>query len=210
MRSIILSVSIFAALCGLFLAAAVLAKNEGFMLAVVLLLMLVVTGRLRSRYGTLLGVIAAPVVAFVAWRSWLLANHVHVPDRDYRLQDVFHPGYLGDRIGRLGTALRSLPHYLFDPGNLLLAVPLVLALVVVLLVAGAARRLALFSSGTLVLAFLGYAVIYWIGIPEIHFYLDSSAVRLMTDIGVAAAVLFPLLLAEALAVTRREEPPPRG
>jgi len=39
---------------------------------------------------------------------------------------------------------------------------------------------------------------------SIHFYLDSTDIRLMTDVALPAAVLFPLLLTEALAAARRE------
>jgi hypothetical protein len=193
-----------AALCGLFLAAAVLTKNEGLMLAVALLVMLIATGRPRRSYITLAAVVVAPVLAFASWRIWLSANHVAVNDRDFRLQDVFHFGRLGDRADRLRIALGTLPRDLFDPENLLLAAPLALGLIAILLVARREQRLAVFSLGTLVLAFFGYAVIYWIGIPEIHFYLDSSGIRLMTDVGLTAAVLFPLLLTEVLAAARRE------
>ena len=63
------------------------------------------------------------------------------------------------------------------------------------------RRLGIFAGGTILIAYLGYLAIYWIGLPEIHFYLDSSALRIVTPLGVFAAALFPLLLAEAL--TRR-------
>jgi hypothetical protein len=193
-----------AALAAVFLAAAVLTKNEGLMLAVALLIMLVATSRPLRHLPSLAALVAAPALAFASWRIWLAANHVHVPDRDFRLEDVFRFGYLADRADRLRIALRSLPGTLFDPGNLLLCVPLTLALVAVLLVVRHRQRLAIFSLGTVVLAFFGYAVIYWIGIPDIHFYLDSSAIRLMTDVALTAGVLFPLLLSEALAALRRE------
>lgn len=186
-----------AALCGLFLAAGALTKNEGLMLAVALVLMLVLTGRLRRRWATLLGLAAAPFAALVPWKIWLSANHVHA-GADYRFRDVFDPGYLSDRLGRLSLAARSLPGYLFDPGALLLAVPLVLALGAVL-IAARRGRLAVFGVGTIVLAFAGYLAIYWIGRPEIHFYLDSSAGRVVVPIAVFATVLFPLMLSEALA-----------
>jgi hypothetical protein len=191
-----------AALCGLFLAAGVLTKNEGLMLAVALLVMLVATGRPLRNYRALAALVATPALAFASWRIWLSANDVHVVDRDFRLQDVFHFGYLGDRTDRLRIALGQMPRALFDPENLLLSVPLALGLIAILLVAGRGRRLALLSLGTIVLTFFGYALIYWIGIPDIHFYLDSTVIRLMTDVALPAAVLFPLLLAEALA--RRE------
>jgi hypothetical protein len=193
-----------AALCGLFLAAAVLTKNEGAMLAVALLVMLIATGRPRRRWRTLAALVAAPALAFVSWQIWLSANHVAVVDRDFKLQDVFHFGYLSDRTDRLRIALGAMPRTLFDPANLLLSVPLALALIALLLVTGRSHRLALFSLGTIVLSFFGYALIYWIGKPDIHFYLDSTAVRLMTDVALAGAVLFPLLLTEALAAATHD------
>jgi len=188
-----------AALCGLFLAAGALAKNEGLMLAVVLALMLVLTGGPRRRWATLLGLAAAPFAALGPWKIWLWVNHVHA-GADYKFHDLFDPGYLSDRIHRLALAARSLPRFLFDPGALLLAVPLALALGAVLVAARRGRRLAAFGVGTIALAFAGYLAIYWIGRPEIHFYLDSSAGRVVVPIGVFATVLFPLLLSEALAL----------
>jgi hypothetical protein len=174
------------------------------MLAVALLVMLIATGRPRRHWVTLAALVAAPALAFASWRIWLSANDVAVVDRDFRLQDVFRFGYLGDRTDRLRIALGEMPRTLFDPGNLLLAVPLALGLIAILLLVRRAERLALFSLGTIVLSFFGYALIYWIGIPDIHFYLDSTDVRLMTDVALAGAVLFPLLLTEALAAARRE------
>jgi hypothetical protein len=182
----------------------VLTKNEGLMLAVALLAMLVATGRPRHTYRTLAGLAAAPALAFASWQIWLSQRDVVVNDRDFRLQDVFDLGYLGDRTGRVGTAAGTTLRTIFDPGYMLLSVPLALGLVAVLLVARRERRLAVFGLGTIVLSFLGFLLIYWIGIPDIHLYLDSTANRLTADVALIAAVLFPLLLTEALAATSRE------
>jgi len=49
-----------------------------------------------------------------------------------------------------------------------------------------------------VLIFLGYSAIYWISPLDIHFYIDSSARRVISAVGVLAAVALPLALAETL------------
>jgi len=184
-----------AGLTGLFLAAAALTKNEGFLFTVAIALML---AALTRRWLRVAAVATAPVAALAAWKLWLAASNVQIADADYRFRDAFDPAYLGDRAGRLWTAFRSLPGYALDPGALLLAIPLALAVATLLVVARTDRRPAAFCLGTVVLAYLGYLAIYWIGRPEIHFYLDSSAARIVTPLGVLAAALFPLLLAQAL------------
>jgi hypothetical protein len=185
-------------LTAFFLAGAALAKNEGLMLAIVIVVALAIAGAWR-RWPTLLAYLATAILVLVPWRLWLHFNHVEVTDRDYSFSNLVDPGYLGDRAGRLGTALEHLPGYLFDPGRWLLSVPLALLLVAVLL----ARPVAVFLLSFVVIAFLGFAAIFWIGTPEIHFYLDSSAGRITASLAVPCAALLPLLLQDALALARR-------
>ena len=116
----------YATLTGFFLAAGALTKNEGFLLAVAVVLVLVLA--LRSRWVSLAAIAASPLVALGAWKLWLSANDVKVNDAAYRFHDALNPGYLGDRAGRLWIAFRTLPGVILDPGELLLGVPLALAL----------------------------------------------------------------------------------
>jgi hypothetical protein len=186
-----------AAVCGILLVALPMTKNEGLMLGVALLLMLGAATRLAA-WRTLVPLVGVTLLAVVPWRVWHAVNHVR-DQSDYRFGDIVHFERLGHRIDRLGIALRDFPGYVVDPDRWLLAVPLVLALAVLL----SRRRtgLAALSAGTVLIAFTGYIVIYWIGLPEIHFYLDSSGERIAAPLAVFCAVLFPLLATEAWAVT---------
>jgi hypothetical protein len=186
-----------AVVCGILLVALPMTKNEGLLLGVALLLMLSAATRLHA-WRTMLSLAAVTLLAVIPWRLWHAVNNVG-DQSDYRLGDVVHVSRLADRIDRLAIALRDFPGYLLDPGRWLLAVPLAILLAVVLF-----RRdsgLALLAGGTVLIAFAGYLVIYWIGLPEIHFYLDSSGERISAPLAVFCAVLFPLLATEAWAVT---------
>ena len=182
-----------AAVCGVLLASLSMTKNEGLMLGLVLVAALAAATALRS-WRTLVPLAAVVVLAAVPWRAWHRAHDVR-DDSDYRLGDLFDPGLLWDRIDRLGIALRELPQYALDPGRWLLAVPL--ALLLAALLARRRPQLAGFCAGTIFAVFLGYLTIYWIGLPEISFYLDSSAERISAGLAVFSAALAPLLAAEA-------------
>jgi 4-amino-4-deoxy-L-arabinose transferase-like glycosyltransferase len=183
-----------AVVCGVLLAAMPLTKNEGLMLGLVLVVALAAATRLRP-WRTLLALASATALAAVPWRAWLAAHDVQ-DQSDYRFGDLFDPGLLWDRLDRLGVAAREFPQYVLDPGRWLLAVPL--ALLLAALLAPGRRALAGFVAATVLIAFAGYLVIYWIGLPEIRFYLDSSAERLSANLAVFCAALLPLLGAEAL------------
>ena len=195
-----------AALSGILLVALPMTKNEGLMLGVALVLMLGAATRFKA-WRTLVPLIGVTVLAAVPWRVWHAVNDVR-DQSDYRFGDVVHFGRLADRIDRLGIALRDLPGYVVDPGRWLLAVPLVLVLAVLL----SRRRtgLAAFSAGTVLIAFAGYLAIYWIGLPEIHFYIDTSGERVAAPLALFCAVLFPLLATEALTGEGAPRPGPGG
>jgi hypothetical protein len=191
-----------AAVCGILLVALPMIKNEGLLLGVALLLMLILAAASRARARrTLVPLVAVTLLAVVPWRLWHAVNDVR-DESDYRFGDIVHLGRLGDRIDRLGIALRVFPGYLVDPGRWLLAVPLLLLLA--LLLARRRTGLAALSAGTVLIAFAGYLVIYWIGLPEIHFYLDTSGERVAAPLAVFCATLFPLLATEAWALAREE------
>ena len=190
----------FVALATLFLAAAVLVKNDGVMLLAVLWVLLAALTRLRP-WRELIALAAVPVAALVPWRLWLSANDV--PENSaYQLGDLVRPGYLLDRSDRLWTALRELPPYLLDFDRALLTVPVVALVAVVL----AARRPALsaYAVGTVVLGLLGFATVYWSSPYALDWYIDTTADRVMTSLLLFAAVVFPLLVSEAV------EPPDAG
>ncbi len=192
----------FAALAGLFLAAAALAKNEGLPIALVVAgttLVAAVARRPRRPLAPAL-VLLAPVVALAPWRLWI-RHHGLRTSPDYRFSDLLHPAVLGDRIDRLSYAASHMPAHVFDPDRWLLAVPLMLAAALL----AAPRRpalslLALASCSAVVAALL---VVYWIGYPPVDWYIATSADRVIASAVVMAVVFLPLLLAEA---SRREAP----
>lgn len=191
----------YAALAALLLCAAALAKAEGLFLAGLLGLVLVGVGLVRRprAWRAPLVVVAAPLAGSLVWRAWLAAHEIPGFE-DYRPSDLLRPGYLADRLDRLGTAVAELPAHLLEPDRWFLAVPLALAAAAV----AAAREPAL---GALVLVgvplgFLGIATIYWISPLPLHWYIDTSADRVVGSLAMICAALLPLLLAAALEPRR--------
>ena len=193
----------YAALAGLFLAGAALAKEEGLWVAVVLAATALVASVVRAPRRPLAPalVLLAPVVALVPWKLWLRANDVS-PTGDYHLSDVLDLGLLADRLDRLSYAADKLPAYVFEPWRWLWAVPLMLAAALL----AAPRRPALVALALAPVFAIpaGLLVVYWIGVPPVDWYVATSAARVTASAVVLAAVFVPLLLAEAA----REEPPP--
>lgn len=192
----------YAALAAIFLAAAVLAKNEGmppaFVLAGTMLVAAIARRPRRPLWPAL--VLLAPLAAFAPWRIWM---HVHglPPSADYHLADLFHPALLGHRLHRLSYAAHALPHHLFVRQQWLLAVPLMLAAALL----AAPRRpvlsvLSVASVGTVIASLLA---VYWIGFPPVAWYVGSSVDRVLASAVVMAVVFLPLLLGEA---SRRDPP----
>ena len=193
----------YAALAGIFFAAAALAKNEGLPIAAVIALTMIgaaLARRPRKLLAPVL-VLLAPIVALVPWKLWLRVNDVRVSP-DYRLSELLHPALLGDRLTRLSYGASHLPSHIFDPGHWLLAVPLML--VAVVLVAPRRPALAALALAPVVAVPLGLLVIYWIGYPPVDWYVATTADRVVASAVVLAAVFLPLLLAEA---SRRDAPP---
>ena len=194
----------YAALAGLFFAAAALAKNEGLPIAAVIagtLLVAAVARRPRRPLAPAL-VLLAPIAALAPWKVWLRVEHVHVSP-DYRLSDLLHPALLGDRLHRLSYGASHLPAYIFSPGHWLLAVPLMLA--AAFLAAPRRPALAVLALAPLVAVPAGLLVIYWIGYPPVDWYVATTADRVVASAVVLATVFLPLLLAEA---SSRDAPSP--
>lgn len=189
------------ALASLFLTACALTKNEGLLLAGTLLASLLVASGRRGVVPVVAAAVA-PVGARLLWGLWLSSHHIPA-EADYRLSDIFDIGYLGDRTSRLWTGMDGLAAALLGP-RWLLVVPLALAACAL----AAARRPRLVAVAVVasVLVFLGYSAIYWVSPLDIHFYVDSSARRIVSAVGLIGAVALPLLLGETLAGAGRPEP----
>ena len=193
----------YAALAGLFIAAAALAKNEGLPIAAVLAVTMLgaaVARRPRRPLAPAL-VLLAPIAALAPWKAWLRVKHVQVSP-DYRLSDVLHPALLAHRFDRLSYGASHLPAHIFSPRLWLLAVPLMLA--AAFLVAPRRPALAVLALAPVVAVPAGLLVIYWIGYPPVDWYVATTADRVVASAVVLATVFLPLLLGEALS----REPPP--
>jgi hypothetical protein len=193
----------FAALAGLFLAAAALAKSEGLPIAAVVAGTTLAAAVARPPRRPLVPalVLLAPIAAVVPWKIWIRINDVPASP-DYRLSDALHPALLADRLDRLSYAAGRLPGYVFGPGHWLLTVPLMLA--AALLAAPRRPDLSLLALVSVVAVPLGLLVVYWIGFPPVDFYVATSAERGVASGVVLAAVFLPLLLGEA---SGGDEPP---
>lgn len=179
------------ALAGLFLAAATATKNEGLMLALVVVVSLAATSNGRRHPRALLALTGSILAVHGAWRVWL-AQHDVPRNPFYNLSDALHPAFLADRLHRLGYALGELLEQLASPSRWLLLVPAAL-----LLAALAARRsppLAVFVASVILLDTLGFASIYWLSRVDLHVYVDNTVDRLPAFIAVFCGAVLPLLL----------------
>jgi hypothetical protein len=191
----------FGALAGVFLVAATLTKNEGFLDALLLALLLAAATRFR-RWVAPVAIAAACVVAVLPWKLWLRSQDVPV-NPAYDPGDLLRPGYLAGRLDRLSTALLDVPPYFFDWDAWLLTLPLAIALGLALL----RRRpgLSLLVIGSVAVVIAGNLTVYWVSTLPVSWYIRTSADRTSFAPVLLCAVLIPLLAAEALATTRRVE-----
>ena len=193
-------------LCGIFLAAAALLKNEGLLFGLFLVAALGVGVLVEGgkRWRPILALACVPLLAIVPWKIWLATNGQPTSSDYYSWSYLLHPGRLVGRADRLETALTDLPQYVLAPSRWLLTVPLVFAAAALL----ARRRpaLALLPTVFFALAFLGLAFLYWIGSIPIDFWLNTSAERVAVSLVIVPGVLLPLLLSEALADTQPAVP----
>jgi hypothetical protein len=188
----------YAALCAVFLAASTATKNEGLMLALVVVVALAVAGPRRRHVPMLLTFVAAILGVHALWRVWL-ERHSVPPNPFYRLTDALDPTFLAGRIDRLGYGLGQLLSQLAMPSRWLLIVPA--TVVLALLAMRKAPVVSRFVGVVVVLDVLGFATVYWLSRVDLHFYVDNTVDRLPAFIAVLCACVLPLLL-DATAPTR--------
>jgi hypothetical protein len=189
----------WAALCTLLLAAAVLTKNEGLLLYIVLVPLVISLTASRRTLWPLAALAAVPPLVLLPWKLWLRAHDVP-PTPTFQATDLLDFEYLANRGGRLGDAAADLASILVDPDYWLVLVPIVLA--GVLACAFASPRLALLEGGLLMGGFGAIVVVYWASPYDLEYLINTSASRVVSPIAVAAALLLPLLIAEALVPRR--------
>ena len=187
-------------LATLFIAAGTLIKNEGLPLGGLLVLALVGAAlAMHGRRGLQSLVLFVGLAALEPWHLWLTSHGKSTATAEYDWHDVFHLHYLQEKFWRLKYALLSMERWIFA-GNVWLFVP---PLVVAALVIVAIRRpaLALAVAGWLVAAFFGISIVFWIGRPDIGWYVGYAAFRVMTTLPIVACTVVPLLL--GLAISQR-------
>jgi hypothetical protein len=184
-----------------FLAAAALTKDEGVLLGGLLALAFLAADAVRHRRAALVSatLLLAPL-ATLPWRAWLALHHQALTASNYSWLDLLHPIYAADRIHRLGYASRSMVDLLADPGRWSSVLALGLAVLVVL--APTLRELSLVVCAWVVVAFAGLASVYWISWADVHWYVTTSAYRVVGSLPIVVGAMLPLLF--AIAIGREE------
>jgi hypothetical protein len=181
------------ALCALFAAAALSTKREGGPFVVALFVVVTVAaGRGRRLPATAAGIAALAVA--VPWQLWLHANGVNTKNGEIPYAKMLDAGYLAGRLGRIPHGAWALLSRSARPGEWLVIVP-VAVVAAVLAARRDGRGTAAFVAAVavLVLASVGWA--YWIGRPSLHYYIASSASRVVTTPVLLVAALLPVLVA---------------
>jgi hypothetical protein len=196
------------------LSAAALTKVEGVVFGGMLAAIVAAASCVsRGRRGRLALVLLLAPCVIVPWRIWLAAHGYSGSSTDYAVSDLLDPGYLADRVGNLRLATHNMLERLFDDPVWTPILPLTLAVAVVL--AYSLRVVSVVLLTWLVVTFAAIATVYWIGKPEIHWYLSTSVDRVVSVLPFVSGTLLPLLLGlalgrEAATAAQRVPKAPRG
>jgi hypothetical protein len=174
-----------AVLGGVLLAGAAATKNEGLVAAVivVVLALIVVLVRRepvpwRARLGPWL--IATGFVAFsiIPWQIWMAAHDISNKDVP-GLGTTLNADYLSDRTDRLDLAFHRLLTVVGNQGVYLWIAPAFLAIAVAAIVVGRSRMRSIgaFYLAAVLLFFASLLWVFWTGVLEIQFHLDTAADR---------------------------------
>lgn len=193
-----------AVMCGLFLAAATVTKNEGLMLSLAIVVSMAATRAGRRSPRTLALLLGTVLGVDVLWRIWLWRHDVP-RNPFYDLSDALHPGFLASRLDRLQYALHALVSHTASPSGWLLLVPAVLVLG--LLARRRAPDLVVFTTTVVMLDLLGFAAIYWLSRVNLHVYVDNTVGRLPAFIAMFCGAVLPLLLTFSAPPTVGTAPP---
>jgi hypothetical protein len=181
-----------------FLAAAALTKDEGVLLAGLLGLSLLAADLVRhGRPALASAALLLGPLAVVPWRVWLALHDQPVTASNYSWADLLHPLYAAHRVDRLGYASHSMVALLGDSGRW--TAVLALALVAAIVLAPTLRELSLVVCAWVVVAFAGLATIYWIGRPDVRWYVSTSAYRVLESLPIVCGAMLPLLLGIAIS-----------
>lgn len=187
-------------LASIFLAAAVLTKDEGllFAAAAYVPLLLAATGRRRTVVVSALTV----ALAYVPWRAYLWVHQLDAPH--YDLSSSLDIPWVARRLNRGPEAIAGLLDEALDPRQFGLLLALGVAASLLTLSFGP-RPLGIFASGFALLSLAGLTWIYVITPYDLPPYLGTNAHRVVMAVVVGLGALCPLLFEEcARGLTGRE------
>jgi hypothetical protein len=180
----------------LFLASAMLTKNEGAIFAAAAVAAALVVARRRL---PVLAVGACAFAPLIPWRVFVAVHRLH--DQALRGSD-FRPSALAHHTHRIAPAAsRLVRELLFADHGLLIALALVGAFAA--LTAGRGRLIA-FAGSWFTLAFAGLVLAYWASPLQLDWYLATSAPRIVLPLIVGAAALAPLFAGDAWRLALRD------
>jgi hypothetical protein len=168
----------------LLLAGAAQIKNEGYIGA---LLILLVAGcyllrrrrRLAAIRDLMLGGGGVVLVAILPWRVWLKANHIQ---GDHSLGETFNPVYLVDHFKRVWPALKALETQLANQASTSGLIVIALALALLRLRGRARNPLSSFYLAVGLLYFLSLLAAFWTS-PYVEsflpFYIQTTVFRIV-------------------------------
>ena len=165
-------------LAAIMLAATANMKNEGLAatLAVLVVGGVVVAAR-KLNVKAYAAAAGAVVVALLPWRIWLAAHGI---EGDMPVAKGLDPGYLLDRIDRVGPAVAAINGQFADPERWLFILPLATLVVVASLVSGVGRRVAAFYLGCFLLVWAAFVWSYWISPHDLEWHLATSVDRVVS------------------------------
>jgi hypothetical protein len=171
------------AVAALLLAGAASTKNEGLMAALAVLAVAAVVVAVSERRRAALRPLALAVAGFVVlvapWRLWTAWHGVKgiVP-----VADGLNPVFLVGRLDRVLPAVDGLLGSLDDEVAWTYLLPLGLAVAVAALIAGVARRVALYYLGSVALVSALIVWAYWISPTELGWHIGTSVGRVSTTV----------------------------
>jgi hypothetical protein len=179
-----------------FLGAAASIKSEGLVLGLTFaIIALVASVAIRGRAGLKSAVLLIGPAAIIPWLIWLHVHHQPLQSDLYSWGDLLRPHYLGDRFGRLTYSVGQMLGMVFG-SRWLLVVPAALSGIVML---GWKRHvLATALLVWFVVAFIGLAAVYWISPADVHWYVETSAARVVASLPIVAGTILPLVIMIAL------------
>lgn len=165
-------------LATIMLAATANMKNEGLAATLAVLVVggaIVLAGKLNVKhYAAATG---AVVVSLLPWRIWLAAHGI---EGDMPVSKGLDPGYLLDRIDRVGPAIAAINGQFSDPERWLYLLPLATLAVVAAIVSGVGRRVAAFYLGCFLLVWAAFVWSYWISPHNLEWHLATSVDRVVS------------------------------